>query len=254
MTRKREPAFFPLALKPWYFPRGRQRESFQAAEIRWKLRPMIRRCRLQKSVCCENVVAEGEVGINTVDRWIDEAEAKQENCDLNVVERGCSIRDRTNLSNGRRTRRSTADLTLEFSGDAAARHSDPGDRGHRRLSRPDVPVSKKEKTVKLIGEWKSEVKVRARPRIRIHPLTRRCDGLAYAHSRGWILKRGDIVDAPTRVCNPCNPRADLPTLSGMSVNLAQNLLSSMVPKHEYLLYEIESTDTNSIGLVFRYYC
>ncbi|XP_011874508.1 PREDICTED: exocyst complex component 6B isoform X1 [Vollenhovia emeryi] len=37
----------------------------------------------------------------------------------------------------------------------------------------------------------------------------------------------------------------------MSINLVQNLLSSMVPKHEYLLYEIESTDTNSIGLVFR---
>ncbi|KYM77042.1 Exocyst complex component 6 [Atta colombica] len=38
---------------------------------------------------------------------------------------------------------------------------------------------------------------------------------------------------------------------GPTFRLSQNLLSSMVPKHEYLLYEIESTDTNSIGLVFR---
>ncbi|KZC09765.1 Exocyst complex component 6B [Dufourea novaeangliae] len=37
----------------------------------------------------------------------------------------------------------------------------------------------------------------------------------------------------------------------LSTNQVGNLLSSMVPKHEYLLYEIESTDTNSIGLVFR---
>ncbi|KAL0119432.1 hypothetical protein PUN28_007730 [Cardiocondyla obscurior] len=37
----------------------------------------------------------------------------------------------------------------------------------------------------------------------------------------------------------------------MSINLSQNLVSAMVPKHEYLLYEIESTDPNSIGLVFR---
>jgi len=42
------------------------------------------------------------------------------------------------------------------------------------------------------------------------------------------------------------------TLLEMSINLSQTVLSSMVPKHEYLLYEIESTDTNSIGLVFRY--
>ncbi|XP_011143381.1 exocyst complex component 6B isoform X1 [Harpegnathos saltator] len=39
-------------------------------------------------------------------------------------------------------------------------------------------------------------------------------------------------------------------MSRMSINPSQNLLS-MVPKHEYLLFEIESTDTNSIGLVFR---
>lgn len=42
-------------------------------------------------------------------------------------------------------------------------------------------------------------------------------------------------------------------MSRLSTNQVDNLLSVMVPKHEYLLYEIESTDTNSIGLVFRYY-
>lgn len=42
-------------------------------------------------------------------------------------------------------------------------------------------------------------------------------------------------------------------MSRLSTNQVGNLLSTMVPKHEYLLYEIESTDTNSIGLVFRYY-
>ena len=42
-------------------------------------------------------------------------------------------------------------------------------------------------------------------------------------------------------------------MSRLSTNQVDNLLSTMVPKHEYLLYEIESTDTNSIGLVFRYY-
>ncbi|XP_020296061.1 exocyst complex component 6B isoform X1 [Pseudomyrmex gracilis] len=41
-------------------------------------------------------------------------------------------------------------------------------------------------------------------------------------------------------------------MSRVSINSSQNvLLSSMAPKHEYLLFEIESTDTNSIGLVFR---
>ncbi|KOX68212.1 Exocyst complex component 6B [Melipona quadrifasciata] len=40
-------------------------------------------------------------------------------------------------------------------------------------------------------------------------------------------------------------------MSRLSTNQVDNLLSTMVPKHEYLLYEIESTDTNSIGLVFR---
>ncbi|CAL7934414.1 exocyst complex component Sec15 isoform X1 [Xylocopa sonorina] len=40
-------------------------------------------------------------------------------------------------------------------------------------------------------------------------------------------------------------------MSRLSTNQVDNLLSIMVPKHEYLLYEIESTDTNSIGLVFR---
>ncbi|CAD1470315.1 unnamed protein product, partial [Heterotrigona itama] len=40
-------------------------------------------------------------------------------------------------------------------------------------------------------------------------------------------------------------------MSRLSTNQVDNLVSTMVPKHEYLLYEIESTDTNSIGLVFR---
>lgn len=41
-------------------------------------------------------------------------------------------------------------------------------------------------------------------------------------------------------------------MSRMSISTPHSLLASMVPKHEYLLYEIESTDANSIGLVFRY--
>ncbi|XP_043252659.1 exocyst complex component 6B isoform X1 [Colletes gigas] len=40
-------------------------------------------------------------------------------------------------------------------------------------------------------------------------------------------------------------------MSRLLTSQVDNLLSNMVPKHEYLLFEIESTDTNSIGLVFR---
>lgn len=42
-------------------------------------------------------------------------------------------------------------------------------------------------------------------------------------------------------------------MSRLSVAQIQNILSSVAPKHEHFLYEIETSNNNSIGLIIRYY-
>lgn len=133
---------------------------------------------------------------------------------------------------------------FDLNDDAAIRHSDPGNRGHRRLSGPDVSVRESTKE-----GWKNRSKYAPPAKPPLHADATSLH-MRIREGGGGLSGRVAIdVHAHNSYFERISNRV---VMSRMSINTPQSLLSSMVPKHEYLLNEIESTDTNSIGLVFRY--